>query len=61
MPISHNFGEPLSAQLKSGDRLRIEGGNGSGKTTLLKIITGQLQPRLIQANFTYVYLNQESE
>ena len=40
----------------------IEGGNGSGKTTLLKIITGQLQPlkgTLIQANFTYVYLNQE--
>ena len=35
---------PLSFQLKSGDRLRIEGGNGSGKTTLLKIITGQLQP-----------------
>ena len=31
---------PLSFQLKSGDRLRIEGGNGSGKTTLLKIITG---------------------
>ena len=53
---------PLSFQLKSGDRLRIEGGNGSGKTTLLKIITGQLQPlkgTLIQANFTYVYLNQE--
>ena len=34
---------PVSFQLKSGDRLRIEGTNGSGKTTLLKIITGQLQ------------------
>ena len=42
--------------------LLIAGEPGSGKTTLLKIITGQLQPlkgTLIQANFTYVYLNQE--
>lgn len=53
---------PLSFQLKSGDRIRIEGANGSGKTTLLKLITGQLQPAvgtLIRANFTSVYLNQE--
>lgn len=54
--------EPLSFQLKSGDRLRIEGANGSGKTTLLKLITGKLQPAtgtLTKANFTSVYLNQE--
>ena len=53
---------PLSFQLKSGDRFRIEGLNGSGKTTLLKLITGQLQPRtgtLVRADFTYIYLNQE--
>ena len=53
---------PISFQLKSGDRLRIEGTNGSGKTTLLKIITGQLQPQegtLTRADFSYVYLNQE--
>lgn len=53
---------PISFQLKSGDRLRIEGGNGSGKTTLLKLITGQLQPQegnLTRMEFTYVYLNQE--
>ena len=53
---------PVSFQLKSGDRLRIEGTNGSGKTTLLKIITGQLQPQtgtLTRADFSYVYLNQE--
>lgn len=53
---------PISFQLKSGDRLRIEGANGSGKTTLLKLITGQLQPQegnLTQMEFTYVYLNQE--
>ena len=53
---------PISFQLKSGDRLRIEGTNGSGKTTLLKIITGQLEPQegtLTRADFSYVYLNQE--
>ena len=53
---------PVSIQLKSGDRLRIEGANGSGKTTLLKLITGQLQPQegtLTRTDFSYVYLNQE--
>ncbi|MEW9604390.1 ABC-F family ATP-binding cassette domain-containing protein [Bacteroides sp. L008] len=53
---------PISFQLKSGDRLRIEGANGSGKTTLLKLITGQFQPQegnLTRMEFTYVYLNQE--
>lgn len=53
---------PVSFQLKSGDRLHIEGANGSGKTTLLKLITGQLQPQegtLTRTDFSYVYLNQE--
>lgn len=53
---------PLSFQLKSGDRLCIQGSNGSGKTTLLKLITGKLQPlqgTLTRADFSYVYLNQE--
>ena len=53
---------PVSFQLKSGDRLRIEGANGSGKTTLLKLITGQLQPQegtQTRTDFSYVYLNQE--
>ena len=53
---------PVSFQLKSGDRLRIEGANGSGKTTLLKLITSQLQPQegtLTRTDFSYVYLNQE--
>ena len=52
----------LSFELKSGDRLRIEGANGSGKTTLLKLITGLLEPQegtLTRAAFSYVYLNQE--
>lgn len=53
---------PLSFQLKSGDRLRIEGANGSGKTTLIALITGQLQPRtgsLTRTDFTSIYLNQD--
>ncbi|MDD3037883.1 ribosomal protection-like ABC-F family protein [Bacteroides sp.] len=53
---------PISFQVKSGDRITIEGNNGSGKTTLLKLITGQLQPctgSLTKAKFTYIYLNQE--
>lgn len=53
---------PVSFQIISGDRLRIEGTNGSGKTTLLKLITGQLEPQqgtIARADFTYVYLNQD--
>lgn len=52
----------LSFQIKSGDRLCIEGTNGCGKTTLLKLVTGQLQPQtgiLTRTDFTYVYLNQD--
>ncbi|WP_294628806.1 ABC-F family ATP-binding cassette domain-containing protein [uncultured Bacteroides sp.] len=62
LPEQRLWQTPVSFQLKSGDRLRIEGTNGSGKTTLLKIITGQLHPQegtLTRADFSYVYLNQE--
>lgn len=33
--------EPLSFEIRSGDRFCIEGNNGSGKTTLLKLIGGE--------------------
>lgn len=62
LPEQQLWQTPISFQLKSGDRLCIEGANGSGKTTLLKIITGQLRPQtgtLTRADFSYVYLNQE--
>ncbi|NDV58297.1 ABC-F family ATP-binding cassette domain-containing protein [Bacteroides sp. 519] len=66
--FAYDSGKPLwkdslSFEIRSGNRLCIEGGNGSGKTTLLRIITKQLTPTsgtLIQAeNLNYVYLDQE--
>lgn len=52
---------PLSFQIRSGDRIRIEGNNGSGKTTLLKLITGVLEPsfgEIYRAEFKYLYIDQ---
>lgn len=54
--------EPLTFQIKSGDRLSVRGKNGTGKTTLLKLITGVLQPIggiIKRAEFKYLYLDQE--
>lgn len=51
----------LSFQLRSGDRIRIEGNNGTGKTTLLKLITGMLTPtqgNIYRAEFKYLYIDQ---
>lgn len=53
---------PLCFQVRSGDRISIQGNNGSGKTTLLKLITGELSPtsgKIERVDFTHVYLNQE--
>ncbi|RYU93048.1 ATP-binding cassette domain-containing protein [Emticicia agri] len=52
---------PLSFQIRSGDRIRIEGNNGSGKTTLLQLIMGLLQPSvgaIYRADFNYLYIDQ---
>lgn len=46
------WAEPLSFEIRSGDRLCIEGNNGCGKTTLLKLIGGELKT-------SFVYLDQE--
>nr|WP_223151648.1 ABC-F family ATP-binding cassette domain-containing protein [Chitinophaga varians] len=51
----------LSFQIKSGERVQIEGENGSGKTTLLKIITRELPPfegSYNSAAFSHFYLDQ---
>lgn len=61
-PESPLWHSPVSFQLKSGDRISIEGANGSGKSTLLKLITGELLPtrgELTRTDFKYVCLNQE--
>ena len=53
---------PLTFQIRSGDRVRIDGNNGSGKSTLIKIITGELSPtsgNLYSASFKYLYIDQE--
>lgn len=56
------WAEPLSLQLRSGQRLRITGANGAGKTTLLRLLLGQLAPgtgQLFRADFTSFYLDQD--
>ncbi len=53
---------PLSFQIRSGDRIAINGRNGAGKTTLLKLIMGGLKASegtLTIADFKYLYIDQE--
>lgn len=53
---------PLSFQIRSGDRIVISGSNGVGKTTLLKLIFGLLEPTegsIDRAEFDYLYIDQE--
>ena len=66
--INYKYGEeflwkePLSFQIRSGDRYVFKGENGSGKTTLIKLIFGGLEPAedtLTRAEFNYVYIDQE--
>ena len=52
----------LTFQVKSGDRIQIQGDNGVGKSTLLKIITKVLKPQVglySSAEFSYLYLDQD--
>ena len=55
--------EPLSFQIRSSQRIVIEGDNGSGKTTLIKLIVGSLEPttgNITRAeNLQYLYIDQE--
>ena len=66
--VNHIYGnaplwkQPLSLQIRSGERIQIEGNNGSGKTTLLKIIMEKIAPSegsVVRADFRYLYLDQE--
>jgi len=52
----------LTFQVRSGERVQIEGSNGAGKTTLLKIVIRQLEPcegSYSSQNFSYLYLDQD--
>jgi ATPase subunit of ABC transporter with duplicated ATPase domains len=54
--------DTFSLEIRSGDRLVIEGDNGSGKTTLIKIILGEISPdigSIVLRNFKGVYIDQE--
>jgi len=57
------WAEPVSFQIRSGQRIVIEGENGSGKTTLVKLILGNLKPttgNMTRAeNLQYLYIDQE--
>lgn len=65
--LTCNFGngplwQPLTFQIRSGDRAHIKGNNGAGKTTLIKLITGNLNSsggNIRRAEFTYLYLDQD--
>lgn len=53
---------PLNFEIRSGDRIVIEGANGTGKSTLLKLITGQSEPTkgiFTRADFNYQFIDQE--
>ena len=54
--------EPLSLEIRSGERIHLTGDNGTGKTTLIKLFTGKLLPtegEIEIRDFSYTYLDQE--
>lgn len=53
---------PISFQIRSGNRVHLKGNNGSGKTTLIQMIINQLEPSsgtLSRAEFHSIYLDQD--
>ncbi len=54
--------EPMNFEIRSGERIHIQGINGSGKTTLIRIILGEKQPDTGIIDCTYVktvYIDQD--
>lgn len=54
--------DSLSFEIKSSERISIEGRNGKGKTTLLKMILGELLPAegdILRADISYIHIDQE--
>lgn len=53
--------DPLTLEIRSGERILIEGKNGSGKSTLLHLLVGHIQPtsgQLERLTSRIVYLDQ---
>jgi ATPase subunit of ABC transporter with duplicated ATPase domains len=66
--VNYSFGaeklwkENLDLEVRSGDRISIQGANGSGKTTLIKLLLGSIQPSVGNINpteFNSIYIDQE--
>lgn len=66
--VNHSFEnqflwrQNLNLQIKSGDRIAIQGINGSGKTTLIKMIIGTLQPKtgtIYKTDAKAIYIDQD--
>jgi ATPase subunit of ABC transporter with duplicated ATPase domains len=66
--INYSYGgqdlwpQPLSFEIRSGERLALEGLNGAGKTTLIRIILGALEPTagaVYRADNKAVYVDQD--
>lgn len=54
--------QPLSFEIRSGDRIALKGDNGSGKTTLLQMLLGTLEPTtgsMQRAVAKQVYIDQD--
>ncbi|WP_375436261.1 ABC-F family ATP-binding cassette domain-containing protein [uncultured Hymenobacter sp.] len=54
--------ETLGFQIKSGERLALQGPNGSGKTTLIKLLLSELKPTLgtlVRAGNKAVFIDQD--
>lgn len=54
--------EARSFQIRSGERIVIDGSNGSGKTTLIRLILGLIEPQtgeIVRSDMNYLYMDQE--
>jgi ATPase subunit of ABC transporter with duplicated ATPase domains len=56
------WNQNLSFQIRSGERIALNGLNGSGKTTLIKIMLGNIKPKIgtiASADNKWVYIDQD--
>lgn len=54
--------EPLTFEIRGGQRIAIKGANGSGKTSLIRLLLGEIQPTtgtVQRADFRWIYVDQD--